>query len=241
MSIVYDDSKEPYEIIKDNYFNKNFGSLSKSEVDLLMFKFYLEDLIKNNKDEDGTVNYSIISDYKIAKELGITPQRVRNLKVKKELVFPQPNFNWKDSLRRVLENENAIRILNGNIKVNIPDPNLFYAIQDSIEDEGGYLDIQLNTKLLSVPIDDFMNLFKLIGTEEECKEIEKTIEKEYKKINKSNETTLSKIQMVSEIVSNSVSAVTDIASLFTPVGSIGKAAVNIFSKIFGGINKWKKF
>lgn len=181
MSIVYDDSKEPYEIIKDNYFNKNFGSLSKSEVDLLMFKFYLEDLIKNNKDEDGTVNYSIISDYKIAKELGITPQRVRNLKVKKELVFPQPNFNWKDSLRRVLENENAIRILNGNIKVNIPDPNLFYAIQDSIEDEGGYLDIQLNTKLLSVPIDDFMNLFKLIGTEEECKEIEKLLKKSIRK------------------------------------------------------------
>lgn len=237
MSITCDNSKEPYEIIKDNYFNKNFGSLSKSEIDLLMFKFYIEDLIKNNKDEDGTVNYSIISDYKIAKELGITPQRVRNLKVKKELVFPQSDFNWKDSLRRVLENENAIRILNGNIKVNIPDPNLFYAIQDYIEDEGGYLDIQLNTKLLSVPIEDFMTLFKLIGTEEECKEIEKTIEKEYKKINKSNETTLSKIQMISAIVSSSASAVADIASLFTPVGSIGKVAVNIFSKIFGGINK----
>lgn len=231
MTISYDSSKSAFEILKDNYYKGNFGSLSKSEIDLLMFKFYIEDLIKQNQRDDGTVDYSQISDYKIARVLGITPQRVRNLKIKKELVFPQQDFNWKDSLRRVLENENAIKVENNNIKVNIPDPNLFLAIQDYIESNGGYVDIHLNSKILSVRKEDFMILFALIGTEEECKAVEKIINEEYKKINKSGGETLSKIQMISEILCNGVSAATDIASLFTSAGSIAKVVTNVFSKI----------
>lgn len=227
----FNNAGEEFIELAKHYYMSNFGSLSKNEIDLLMFKFYLEKMIAINKNNDGTIDYSKISDYKIAKDLGITPQRVRNLKVKKELVYPQDDFEWKNSLRLLLENEKVIRIENHHIKVNIPDPNLFFAIQDYIEDTGGYVDIQLNSKLLSVPIENFMTLLELIDKNNDCEKITEIIENEYKKINSSTNNKLSEIKMVSEITKNTTDSITNVISWFSPIGTISNAASNIITKI----------
>ena len=91
-----------------------------------MFKFYMEKLIDDNKDEKNVLHYNNCSDYIISKELGITQQTVRNLKIKKQLVYPT-QFDWKESLAKLTEHaryEEATR----TIIINIPDPNLFYDI-----------------------------------------------------------------------------------------------------------------
>ncbi len=165
-----------FDLIAEQYYNKNFGSVSKADIDLLMFHVYLESKIRLGKGEDGTIDYQQFSDYKIGKELGITPQKVRNLKIKKELKYPQPEFDWKKSLRRLLAEPNRIMYEKGFYKINIPDPNLYLAIQDYIEDQGGVIEIQLNSKLLQVKEKYLIALLYCVFDEKEKKQIWKAVQ-----------------------------------------------------------------
>ena len=48
--MIWDEEKIKYfDEIASEFFNKNFGLRSKSEIDLLMFGIYLRKLIKENK------------------------------------------------------------------------------------------------------------------------------------------------------------------------------------------------
>lgn len=208
--------------ISKHYFEQNFGSFSKSDMDLLMFHFYLDELIEQNSDKNGVVNYSAISDFKIAKELGITPQRVRNLKIKTQLVYPNSKFEWKKSLENLLMDEKRIFIEGNYIKINIPDPNLYLEIQDNIEDFGGFIDIQLNSKLLSIRKECFIELIKIICDESEAKKLESKISEEFDKLPSEikQKDAYDKWEQISIIVKNSVSSITDIVNMFTPGGAV---------------------
>lgn len=208
--------------ISKHYFEQNFGTFSKSDMDLLMFHFYLDELIEQNSDKNGVVSYSAISDFKIAKELGITPQRVRNLKIKTQLVYPNSKFEWKKSLENLLKDEKRIFIEGNYIKINIPDPNLYLEIQDNIEDFGGFIDIQLNSKLLSIRKECFIELIKIICDESEAKKLESKISEEFDKLPSEikQKDAYDKWEQISIIVKNSVSSVTDIVNMFNPGGAV---------------------
>lgn len=92
-----EEKEKIFDILSEKYYKNNFGTFSKADCDLLMFSFYIEKMVRDNSDDNNVVNYNICSDYTIAKELGITPQKVRNLKIKKQLVYPI-TFDWKKSL-----------------------------------------------------------------------------------------------------------------------------------------------
>lgn len=77
-----------FDKIANEFYNSNFGSLSKPEMELMMFDFYIKKMMSNCRSDDDTFDYSLCSDYKISIDLGITQQRVRNLKVKNQLVNP---------------------------------------------------------------------------------------------------------------------------------------------------------
>lgn len=222
---------DAFDRIAEKYYFNNFGTFSKSEIDLLMFDIYLEQSIINNKLNTNLVDYNAVSDYKMARNLGITPQRIRNLKVKKQYVYPV-KFDWKESLANILNDDKNIHIVdNKTIKINIPDPNLFLAIQEEIEAEGGYLDIQLNSRLLSVPIDNFMIIVKLISREDEYDKIcEKVIEK-YNSINKENkiEKGLATTKQITSIVKDITGSINDIVSVVTSNNIIINAISNIIS------------
>ena len=58
------------------FYEQNFSTLSKADFELLMFHFLLQHLKEINNP---------IDDYSVSKILGITQQRVRNLKIKQQI------------------------------------------------------------------------------------------------------------------------------------------------------------
>ncbi len=62
----------------------------------------------------------------MSKILGITQQRVRNLKVKKELVYQDLSFKWHLSFAKVLQDSRYTTLENNKVIINIPDLNLYY-------------------------------------------------------------------------------------------------------------------
>ena len=68
-----------FDKLDELYFRKNFGSVSKTDLETLLFSEYIECCIRNNVAYD---------DYSLSKELGITQSRIRALKERKELKYP---------------------------------------------------------------------------------------------------------------------------------------------------------
>lgn len=77
------------------FYEKNFGRLSKADMDMMMFRFYLQKMVDASKEkEGGLIDYRKCSDIKMAKELGITPARVRSLKTRVQFASPIA-YDWK--------------------------------------------------------------------------------------------------------------------------------------------------
>lgn len=66
----------------------NFGACSKSDIELCYFSIILDYLVEHKKPYD---------DYSMSKMFGITQQRVRNLKVKKQLRYGR-DYPWEEAL-----------------------------------------------------------------------------------------------------------------------------------------------
>lgn len=145
-----------FDTLAELYYNRNFGALSKSEIDLLMFSFYMDAMIKKNINENNVLNYNNCSDYEIAKTLGITQTKVRNLKEKKQQRYPI-EFDWRKSLAGLYKYV-TYDDKTGYINLLIPDRNLFLDIQNEIENNGGFVDIKLNSKLLNIRPEYFIEL-----------------------------------------------------------------------------------
>ena len=87
---------EAFDEIAELYYDKNFGTASKSEIDVLMFSIYINRILEQSESEMNTY-----SDYILSKYLGITQSKVKNLKIKKELIYPRDEFRWEESFRRI--------------------------------------------------------------------------------------------------------------------------------------------
>ena len=206
------------------FYNKNFGQKSKSDLDLLMFDIYLKNLINQNKDKRGIIEFNKCSDYLISRELGITQQRVRNLKIKDNLVYPDKDLDWEKEWKVALTSliENA-RIDNKKITLNIPDPNLYLEIQNFIEKNGAYIEKQLNSKILQMRIEYFIELMIALEPEEEKQKIIKKLKKQFKDSNK-DEKRFDEKQIgksLIETTENITDIVANIGGLVSPTGLLG--------------------
>ena len=153
-----DEKAEMFDEIASRYYNRNFGQMSKTDMDLLMFHFYIEKISSVSTSGDGTLDYLQCSDYKISKELGITQQRVRNLKVKNQLVYPsKEERDWKKEFAKLTENARYDQV-SKKVIVNIPDPNLYLEIQNFIEEKGAFVEKQLNSKILQIRAEYYIDL-----------------------------------------------------------------------------------
>ena len=81
--------------------------MSKSDFELFMFHAYEE-------------CHSVSSDWEIAKQLGITVQRVRSLRMKSRLVNPQ-ECDWRGPFKELLKTA-VIDKNQENVKILIKDP-----------------------------------------------------------------------------------------------------------------------
>ena len=111
--------------IKEKCLERNFGTLSKSEFDLLVFHYYLLD-----KQPKAPGEY--VSDYEIGRELGLTIQRVRSLREREALKW-RSQENWKNSF--------------------LPDVNVIKEVRNYLEGAGLFDDYQLNPKVFQCNLD----------------------------------------------------------------------------------------
>ena len=144
-----DNSKlRAFDKVASEYFDKNFGSFNKSDLEVLLFSEYIEYLIRSGYRYD---------DYSLSKELGITQSRVRTLKEKKELKYPIGKDYWKENLAYEFKyakyDEEHKRIV-----IPIEDVNVLIEVRQFIKELGWYDEYQLNKKLLTLRIDCFADL-----------------------------------------------------------------------------------
>ncbi len=173
-----------FDEMSSHFYNKNFGTFSKSDIDLLMFHFY-EEKITRESNRDGIIDYKKCSDYKMSKELGITQQRVRNLKVRSKLVYPGEERDWKEDFAKLIENA-RLEDNSKKIVIGIPDPNLYIEIENFLDENGKYIEKQLNSKLLVMRIEYFIDLCISIEDTDDRKRIKNNIAKICKMANRDN-------------------------------------------------------
>ncbi len=138
--------------IAELFYNRNFGQAGKTEIELLMFHLFMEECRDENKS---------LTDYSISKSLGITQQRVRNLKIKEQLAFPR-KIEWENELSVLMK---KAKYDAPYIVVDIPDPNIMIEIKNYLEEKGMYVLMQRNSRLLTIRIESYLEL--VIETDEQ--------------------------------------------------------------------------
>lgn len=130
------------------YFEKNFGSTTKSDFETLLFSEYIEHCMRCGEPYD---------DYSLSKKLGITQSRVRSLKERKELKYPYRDFDWKDAFVKSASNAKYDET-DHYVKFIIQDVNVMNEVRHFIEEKGWYDECSLNRKLLRIPLDCFTEI-----------------------------------------------------------------------------------
>ena len=214
------------------FYDRRFGQLSKSEFDLLMFKFIYEKMLRDSTCADGTIDYAKCSDYKISKMLGLTEQRVRNLKVQYHLKYGELDFDWEKAFAKLVENarydSDARKVV-----LNIPDPNLYIEIQNYIEETGAYVEKQLNSKILQIRAEYFIALVLKAEPEKSRKQIVDVLKTQFKETSKTDKKFEEKNigKSLIEGACNVTSIASNISSLISPENIIGKAVLDLISNL----------
>lgn len=150
MSSVFseEEKQSAFDRIASRYYNRNFGMMSKTDFETLLFDIYIEHLLCNKLNFD---------DYSISKALGISQSKVRSLKIKKELQYPHEDFDWVDAFSKEIIKA-SYDDLTKIVTIPISDPNVLVELRYYIE-INGWSDIhQRNPKVFSCRIDDFIKL-----------------------------------------------------------------------------------
>ena len=160
---------EAFDKIAKLYYEHNFGNTSKSDIDLLMFHLYLNQLPEG-------------SDYTVSKNLAITQQRIRGLRVKRQLKYgAETNYDWKKRIAEILEKSGSYDTETKRVSILVKDPNLFIEIENFLEEQtGGFVDYQLNKKILQLRVEYFLILMLEIVEKEEGVEKKEEIIKRLK-------------------------------------------------------------
>lgn len=150
MVFSIEEKERLFDLIEQRYFRGNFGEMSKADLETLLFSEYIEHHLRNGLKYD---------DYTLSKELGITQNRIRTLKERKELKYPHKGFDWRQAFLETLpaaKYDEKTHL----IKVIVEDVNVMMEVRHYIEINGWYDEWSLNRKLLSVPLGCFFDLWK---------------------------------------------------------------------------------
>lgn len=165
--------------IKEQCLERNFGTLSKSEFDLMIFHYYLLE----QKDKKGS---AYVSDYDIGKELGLTIQRVRSLREREALKWAT-DVDWKKSFIQSLKLAHCDLkddVSNSDIKIPISDVNVMKEVRHYLEEAGLFDDYQSNPKVFQCKLDLLIAI--CLSFEQADNDFCKTILKELRNSNDGN-------------------------------------------------------
>lgn len=157
---------ELIDVLCSKYFNKNFGYLSKSEMDLLMFHYYLKQKRISNNGQDPT-------DYEVSKELGITQSRVRGFK-SKDYLQNIDVIDWKKTLIDLIESGIFVK-RNDNVELLVSDVNVMMELRNFLEEKGLIDEYVLNPKVFKCSLDVFISVYELIKGLEKGAVLEDTL------------------------------------------------------------------
>lgn len=193
-----------FDFIIGEYFKLGFGSLNKSEIDLIFFSALLK---------YGDIGDT--SDYALSKLLKITQSRVRNLKVKNGLKYASID---KSSIEKFfLEKAQYARVEKDGKRISIPifDPNIYLELENLIEKGNGYVEAQLNPKIFTIRIDQFLNLIIRFQSESDNRKVEDLQKDYFKKI---KEIAQKENKFKGKIDTNSLSSFNDIQKMVLEKG-----------------------
>lgn len=227
-----DDEKVAYfDEIANHYYNINFGQVSKSDMELMMFHFYVEKLMPMYTKDNEKADYIKCSDYNISKQLGITQQRVRNLKIKNRLAYPIEDYKWDKELADLMDYARYDSV-SKKVTLNIPDPNLYIEIQNFIEEKHDYVEIQLNSKILQLRVEYFIELAIMLENKANRKDTIDKLKNNFKVSSKADNAFDEKRigKFLFDLSLDTSTILENISGLFSPTNVIGRAIVSLLSK-----------
>ena len=152
-----EEKADAFDRISAHYYRRNFSSMSKANLDVLMFSIYLEHLIQSGEATD---------DYSISKELGISQTKVRTLKQNEMLQLSGSRAdNWKQEFAnyaKFARYDSAKKL----VKMTIPEIIVLNELRHFIVQNGLYDEYQLNPRLFQCRLDVFVELCGLLEGED---------------------------------------------------------------------------
>ena len=147
------DAAEAFYKLASLFYEQNFGTLSKQEFEIQMFKYFLSFAEQQFEESE-------ITDFFIAKKLGITPQVVRNRKTK---LFLKEGIerDWRDSLISALKSKAYVfreRSSGWEMKVMLPSKLDVYGFEDALMAHGHYFDNSFNNLVVIVSMTSLIAL-----------------------------------------------------------------------------------
>lgn len=150
-----EEKAEAFDQIAARFYAGNFGQMAKVDIETLLFHLYIDKCFDKKLDHD---------DYTVARELGITQSKVRNLKIRKSLQYPREEFKWEEIFVSCIPNAHydPVKRL---VKMHVADVDVLLELRNYMEKNGWYDEYQLNPKLFQCKTDIFYEL---------CRNLEKT-------------------------------------------------------------------
>lgn len=147
------DKAAAFDKIAQRFYFANFATMSKSDIETLLFSVYLDRILDSSES-----NYDAYSDYTLSKVLGVPQSRISTLKVRKELQYPYPKFDWRESFAEEIKNA-KYNEQDHYIRLIVQDVNVMNEVRHYIELHGWFDECSLNKKLLKIPLDCFAEVF----------------------------------------------------------------------------------
>ena len=147
-----------FDMIARRYFDRNFGTMSKTDFETLLFHIYMEHLLSHKEKFD---------DYTVSKALGISQSKVRNLKMRKELQYPHQDpdgLDWKNAFVKALDT--AVYDKETHlVSMLISEPVVMVELRYFLESNGGFDVRTLNSKQFACRVDHLVMLFEKLSEE----------------------------------------------------------------------------
>ena len=141
------------EFILKNAFKSGFGTLNKSELDLILFAA----IMKYGYDSD--------TDLQLSKYLQITQRRISNLKEKVSVKYSL--IDTKEAIRYFIEKLEFAKKSDTYIDVPIADVAVKNEVEGILDKYNLLLHSQLNQKIFRIRIDDLFELLLIFQSEEQ--------------------------------------------------------------------------
>ncbi|MBR5338922.1 MAG: hypothetical protein IK150_02460 [Lachnospiraceae bacterium] len=210
-------SKEKlYQRIQESeLYTKRFGTFAKSDYEVLMFTIYLDSL-------EGTAR-----DYDISIDLGITESKVRNLRIRSQLLYPK-KLDWKEELEKSMEH-GVYDASSKQITIMFEDPSVQNLMKNEIEKAFSNVGRTFNPKQLVLPIESFLIL--AAQAEEDKQIVLEKLNNKVREVTKSVEDIEKK-----PLGTRFLQSVPNIVSFITNCISLYSAGKPIIDRLLGIIN-----